>query len=72
MLCPEFKLLPKDGGDEASDLVFQAGSVSHENGKDSVTAPSRNSHDFFLGCDAWRKRIHPLAVGRGCRKTLSY
>lgn len=56
ILCPGFKLLPKDVGDEALDLVFQAGSIPHEDGKDRrTTAPSQNS-DYFLGHDAWRKQ----------------
>lgn len=45
MLCPGFELLPEDGGDEASDLVFQAGSIPHEDGKDRTTTPSHNSHN---------------------------
>lgn len=36
ILCPGFKLLPKDVGDEASDLVFQAGSIPREGGKDGA------------------------------------
>lgn len=73
LLCPGFKLLPKDvGDDEPLDLVFQAGPVPREDGKDRrTTAPSQNS-EFFSGCEAWKKRIQPFATRWGYRETLIY
>lgn len=47
IVCPGFKLLPKDVRDEVLDLVLQLDPSPRKDGKErGLTAPSRNS-EFF-------------------------